>query len=87
MNVFPEVKKNFGFGCMRLPMNGEEVDLAEFSKMIDIPLHASESITTYPTDEIFLKYGARKEKPNAIRNIIAKLPIDCCKTTAYIREK
>lgn len=36
MNVFPEVKKNFGFGCMRLPMNGDEVDFAEFSKMIDI---------------------------------------------------
>ena len=22
---FAEVKKNFGFGCMRLPMQGEEV--------------------------------------------------------------
>ena len=28
---FAEVKKNFGFGCMRLPMQGEEVDLAQFS--------------------------------------------------------
>ena len=25
---FAEVKKNFGFGCMRLPMQGEEVDLS-----------------------------------------------------------
>ena len=33
--MFKEVKKNFGFGCMRLPMNGEEVDYAEFNKMID----------------------------------------------------
>ncbi|MBR1811694.1 MAG: aldo/keto reductase [Clostridia bacterium] len=32
---FPEVKKNFGFGCMRLPMIGEAVDLAQFSKMIE----------------------------------------------------
>ena len=23
---FAEVKKNFGFGCMRLPMQGEEVE-------------------------------------------------------------
>ena len=33
--AFPEVKKNFGFGAMRLKMNGDEVDKAEFSKMID----------------------------------------------------
>ncbi len=36
MSIFPEIKKNFGFGCMRLPMNGDEVDFAEFSRMIDI---------------------------------------------------
>ena len=37
MNTFfPEMKKNFGFGCMRLPMKGEDVDYEEFSKMIDI---------------------------------------------------
>ena len=35
MNYFENVKKNFGFGCMRLPMNGEEVDLKEFSQMVD----------------------------------------------------
>ena len=33
--MFKEVKKNFGFGCMRLPMKGDEVDYAEFNKMID----------------------------------------------------
>lgn len=27
--------KNFGFGCMRLPMNGEQVDLEQTSKMVD----------------------------------------------------
>ena len=32
---FPEIKKNFGFGCMRLPVNGEEVDEAAFCSMID----------------------------------------------------
>lgn len=35
MNCFDEVKKNFGFGCMRLQMNGDEVDYDEFKKMID----------------------------------------------------
>jgi len=33
--VFPEVKKNFGFGCMRLPMKNDEVDFDEFNRMID----------------------------------------------------
>lgn len=32
---FNEIRKNFGFGCMRLPMQGEEVDTEEFSKMVD----------------------------------------------------
>ena len=33
--MFSEVKKNFGFGCMRLPMNGQEVDYPHFCEMID----------------------------------------------------
>ena len=32
---FSEIKKNFGFGCMRFPMKGEEVDIEELSKMVD----------------------------------------------------
>lgn len=32
---FGEVKKNFGFGCMRLPINGGKVDYDEFTKMTD----------------------------------------------------
>lgn len=36
MNIyFPNVHKNFGFGCMRLPMKDNEVDTVEFSKMVD----------------------------------------------------
>ena len=30
-----QIKKNFGFGCMRLPMKDNEVDYTEFSKMVD----------------------------------------------------
>ena len=33
--MFSEVHKNFGFGCMRLPMVGEKVDYDQFNKMID----------------------------------------------------
>ena len=34
------IKKNFGFGCMRLPMNGDEVDTIETSRMVDAFLEA-----------------------------------------------
>ena len=34
------VKKNFGFDCMRLPMNGSEVDTAETCRMVDAFLKA-----------------------------------------------
>lgn len=37
---FSDIKKNFGFGCMRLPMNGEEVDYEEMTKMVDIFLES-----------------------------------------------
>lgn len=32
---FPEIHGNFGFGCMRLPMKGGQVDYDEFTKMAD----------------------------------------------------
>ena len=32
---FEEIKGNFGFGMMRLPMNGEEVDYEHTCKMVD----------------------------------------------------
>ena len=32
---FDNVKRNFGFGCMRLPMNGEQVDYEETCRMVD----------------------------------------------------
>ena len=33
--MFSEVKKNFGFGCMRLPRKGDGIDYDEFNRMID----------------------------------------------------
>ena len=41
MNTFyPEIKKNFGFGMMRLPMNGSEVDIPQTCAMVDAFLEA-----------------------------------------------
>ncbi|MBR1391360.1 MAG: aldo/keto reductase [Lachnospiraceae bacterium] len=37
---FPEIHGNFGFGCMRLPMKGNEVDYEEFCRMADAFLDA-----------------------------------------------
>jgi len=34
-NSFPEIKTLFGFGCMRLPMIGSEVDIEQFKDMVD----------------------------------------------------
>lgn len=34
-NMFPEIKKNFGFGCMRMKTVNGEVDYDEFRQMID----------------------------------------------------
>ena len=32
---FPEIKKNFGFGCMRLPKIDDKIDNTEMCKMVD----------------------------------------------------
>ena len=37
---FPEIKKNFGFGLMRLPMIGEDVDIQQTKDMVDAFLQA-----------------------------------------------
>ena len=39
-SYFPEIKKNFGFGMMRLPMNGEDVDIPQTTAMVDAFLEA-----------------------------------------------
>lgn len=35
IKVFDEIKKNFGFGMMRLPMLGDDIDYEQVSKMVD----------------------------------------------------
>ncbi len=57
MNYFENVKKNFGFGCMRLPMNGDDVNIAEFSEMVDLFL--SEGFNYFDTAHGYL--GGKSE--------------------------
>ena len=40
MSAFENVKRNFGFGCMRLPMKDGEVDREEMCRMVDAFLDA-----------------------------------------------
>ena len=40
MQHFTNIKKNFGFGCMRLPMKGDQVDYEETTKMVDAFMEA-----------------------------------------------
>lgn len=66
MNGFENINKNFGFGCMRLPMKGEKVDYDEFSKMVD--LFMAEGFNYFDTARVYL--GGQSE--TAIRDCIAK---------------
>ncbi len=38
--IYPEIQKNFGFGLMRLPMDGAEVDIPQTCDMVDAFLAA-----------------------------------------------
>ena len=47
------IGKNFGFGCMRLPMQGEEMDKEQFCRMIDLFL--SEGFCYFDTAHGYLQ--------------------------------
>lgn len=53
MAYFEEVKKNFGFGCMRLPMKDGKVDYREFTEMVD--LFIAEGFNYFDTAHIYLE--------------------------------
>lgn len=50
---FPEIHGNFGFGCMRLPMKGEEVDLPQFTQMVDTFLKAG--LNYFDTASVYIQ--------------------------------
>lgn len=69
---FPEIKKNFGFGCMRLPMVNGEVDNDETKKMVDAFLAAG--FNYFDTAHGYL--GGKSE-----------IALKECLTSRYPREK
>ena len=64
--MFENVHKNFGFGCMRLPMKGSEVDYAEFERMVDAFL--AEGFNYFDTAHGYLQ--GRSE--TAVRDCLAR---------------
>ena len=66
MNAFDNVKKNFGFGCMRLPMNGKEVDLDEFNAMVDLFMESG--FNYFDTARVYIE----EQSETAIRECISK---------------
>lgn len=63
--------KGFGFGCMRLPMIGEEVDKEHFTKMVD--RFMEEGFTYFDTARVYL-------------NGKSELALKECLTSRYPRE-
>lgn len=63
---FDNIKKNFGFGCMRLPMLNGEVDSEHFSRMID--RFMEEGFNYFDTAHGYI--GGKSE--TAIRECLAK---------------
>ena len=63
---FEEIKGNFGFGCMRLPMNGSNVDKDEFCRMADAFIDAG--FNYFDTAHGYI--GGQSE--TAVRDCVAK---------------
>ena len=68
---FEEIRGKFGFGCMRLPMVGEQVDLPQFQQMVDAFLAAG--LNYFDTAQVYI--GGQSE--TALRQ---------CLTSRYPRE-
>lgn len=91
MQFFKEVKENFGFGCMRLPMANEEVDYEEFSRMVDYFLengfHYFDTAHGYlgGKSEIALRECLVKRYPRASYVLTDKLTANFFNTTEQIR--
>ena len=71
MENFEKVKKNFGFGCMRLPMKDDQVDIEEMTKMVDTFM--SHGFNYFDTAHVYL--GGKSE-----------LALRECLTSRYPRE-
>ncbi|MCR4562415.1 MAG: aldo/keto reductase [Bacilli bacterium] len=69
---FPEIKKNFGFGCMRLPMKDGDIDYDQVSEMVDE----------------FLKKGFNYfDTAHGYINELSEVAVRKCLTSRYPRDK
>ena len=70
--AFPEIRKNFGFGMMRLPMLGEKVDIEQVKKMVDV----------------FIDSGFNYfDTAHGYINGLSELAVNECVVSRYPREK
>ena len=91
MEQMDRVKKNFGFGCMRLPMNGDQVDIAETTRMVDEFL--AQGFNYFDTahgyiggkSELALKECLTSRYPREAYSLTDKLTDSYFKTEADIR--
>ena len=91
MEQMDKVKKNFGFGCMRLPMNGDQVDIAETTRMVDQFL--AQGFNYFDTahgyiggkSELALKECLTSRYPREAYSLTDKLTDSYFKTEADIR--
>ena len=85
------IRKNFGFGCMRLPMQGADVDIQETRRMVDVFLDAG--FNYFDTahgylqgkSETALKECLTSRYPRERYVLTDKLTADFFKTEADIR--
>ena len=85
------IRKNFGFGCMRLPMQGADVDIQETRRMVDVFLDAG--FNYFDTahgylqgkSETALKECLTSRYPREHYVLTDKLTADFFKTEADIR--
>jgi uncharacterized protein len=91
MEQMDKVKKNFGFGCMRLPMNDDQVDIAETTRMVDEFL--AQGFNYFDTahgyiggkSELALKECLTSRYPREAYSLTDKLTDSYFKTEADIR--
>ena len=90
-SFFPEIKKNFGFGMMRLPMIGEDVDIEQTKVMVDEFLNAGFNYfdTAHPyiqgKSELAIRDCLTRRYPREAYLLANKLSGGCFSKTEDIR--
>ena len=88
---FPDIKKNFGFGMMRLPMTGDLVDIPATTKMVDTFMEAGFNYfdTAHPyiqgQSETALRECLTSRYPRNSYILANKLSAGCFETQEEIR--